>query len=89
MIGPFSASSQALSFIEAGNPLDAAILDVDLHGKKSYSVTQALMDRHVRFVFATGYGDDGIDPVYRFHPSLQKPIDESMLVRVLLSEHRD
>jgi hypothetical protein len=36
---------------------------VDLHdGQKSYPVAQALAARRIRFVFATGYGDEALDP---------------------------
>ena len=62
VIGPLSEMQEALSFVEKGNDVDAAILDVDLHGQKSYPVAQALAARRIRFVFATGYGDEALDP---------------------------
>jgi len=34
--------------------IDAAILDVNLHGRRSYPVADALVARAIPFVFATG-----------------------------------
>jgi two-component SAPR family response regulator len=63
VIGLLSEMQEALSFVEKGNDVDAAIVDVDLHdGQKSYPVAQALAARRIRFVFATGYGDEALDP---------------------------
>jgi hypothetical protein len=39
--------------------IDLAILDVNLNGKKSFSVADALVAKGVPFVFSTGYKCDG------------------------------
>ena len=39
---------------------DAAILDVDLDGKQTYPVAEALARRGIPFVLATGYGASGV-----------------------------
>jgi CheY-like chemotaxis protein len=85
VIGPMSEIHEALSFVEEGNDVDAAILDVDLHGQKSYPVAQALVARRIRFVFATGFGEEAVDQGYRAYPRVQKPFDEHALVNALLS----
>ncbi len=41
----------------AQGPVDCAILDVNLHGTKSYPVAYLLRQSDARFIFATGYGD--------------------------------
>lgn len=41
---------------------DFAILDVNLDGHRSSPVAEVLIERGIPFVFATGYGSDGIDP---------------------------
>lgn len=84
VIGPLSDVQEALSFVEAGNPVDAAILDVDLHGRRSYPVARALAARQIRFVFATGYGQETMDQAYRACPRVQKPFDVRDLVNALL-----
>ena len=39
------------------NDVDAAVLDVNIHGERSYPLAEELQRRSVRFIFATGYGD--------------------------------
>ena len=57
---------------EAGS-FDFAIVDVSLHGEPSYPIADILRARGIPFVFATGYGADGLDPGHRATPTLQKP----------------
>ena len=70
---------QALALIER-QPFDAAMLDVNLNGTKSYSVADALAARGVPFVFATGYSDHGLREDYRDRPMLKKPFKHEQLV---------
>lgn len=39
---------------------DAAILDVNLAGARSFPIADLLKERGIPFIFATGYGRDGI-----------------------------
>ena len=48
--------TQALAALGRASP-DCAVLDVNLHGEKSYPVAARLDELGVPFVFATGYGD--------------------------------
>jgi CheY-like chemotaxis protein len=60
VIGPIGWIDEAIALIEDGSQkLDGAVLDINLHGKKSYPVADALAARSVGFVFATGYGPTG------------------------------
>jgi CheY-like chemotaxis protein len=52
---------------------DAAMLDVNLAGEPSFPVADLLIGRGIPFLFATGYGRQGIEERYRDHPMLQKP----------------
>ena len=52
---------------------DAAMLDVNLAGDRSFPVADLLIERGIPFLFATGYGLDGIEEKYRDRPVLQKP----------------
>ncbi|WP_380785889.1 response regulator [Sphingomonas sp. R86521] len=71
--GSVDTVADALARIEQGG-IDGAILDVNLRsGEKSMPVAEALAARGVPFVFATGGGDDGLDPRFRDRPRLQKP----------------
>jgi CheY-like chemotaxis protein len=52
---------------------DIAMLDVNLAGDRSFPVADLLIARGIPFLFATGYGLDGIAEKYRDRPILQKP----------------
>jgi DNA-binding NtrC family response regulator len=72
VVGPAARVEQALAVIEA-EAIDAAVLDVNLNGQKSYPVADALAARGVPFVFSSGYGRDSLPNGYRSVPVLQKP----------------
>jgi len=55
VIGPVGWAEGALALIDSqGTTLDAALLDIDLHGERSYAIADALASRGIRFAFATG-----------------------------------
>jgi CheY-like chemotaxis protein len=62
---------------------DLAILDVHLHGESVFPVADALVQRGVPFVFATGYGERDLPDAYRGRPVLQKPFAKEDLERAL------
>ena len=63
--------------------IDFAMLDVNLGGKPSYSVAEILKRRGIPFVFATGYGERGLDPAFAGSPTLQKPFQHEDIERVI------
>ncbi len=73
---------QALSAIESRS-FDLATLDINLDGRRSYPVADALGEHSVPFAFSTGYGDFGIDEGYRHRPVLNKPYNCRQLTAVL------
>lgn len=75
---------QALALVGAEG-FDAAMLDVNLNGQKSFRVADALAARGVPFVFATGYSDHGIRENYPESPVLTKPYRYEDLVTMLTS----
>jgi CheY-like chemotaxis protein len=62
---------------------DAAMLDVNLAGEPSFPVADLLIERGIPFLFATGYGRQGMNERYRDHPMLQKPFRAEELGRAL------
>lgn len=56
VIGPAATLAEALALTGEGG-LDAALLDVNLGGERSYPVAEALAARGVPFLFLTGYGE--------------------------------
>lgn len=84
IVGPIGQVDAALAFIEqSSDSCDCAILDVDLHGQKSYAIADALLSRNIRFAFATGYGSGALDSAYRRYPRCQKPFELRTLIAVL------
>jgi CheY-like chemotaxis protein len=73
---------QALDLIEA-QPFDAAMVDVNLDGTKSYPVADALAARGVPFLFSTGYSGQSMKVGYRDRPVLGKPYRDAELAQVL------
>lgn len=63
--------------------LDAAILDENLSGQRSYPVADALASRGIPFMFATGYGDKDLARLYPGRPVLAKPYSEADLLATL------
>ncbi|MXO58793.1 response regulator [Altererythrobacter salegens] len=53
--------------------IDAAILDVNVHGEKTYPVAEALMAQGIRFIFASGYGDALHPEGFESVPTITKP----------------
>ncbi|HEX8167550.1 MAG TPA: response regulator [Beijerinckiaceae bacterium] len=72
----------ALKLIAARRP-DAAVLDVNLGGAPIHPVAERLDALAVPFVFATGYGRQGVPPQWAGRPVLQKPFPAEALARVL------
>lgn len=70
-IASASTIDDALALIDAGH-FDLATLDVNLGGKRSDPVADALTASGVPFVFSTGYVDH-MEPRFAARPLLQKP----------------
>jgi CheY-like chemotaxis protein len=84
VVGPIGWVDEAVEFITRGEEaIDGAVLDVNLHGKKSYPIADLLIERGITFVFATGYGLDGVDDRYRGFPRCEKPLNMAALVAAL------
>lgn len=63
--------------------IDAAVLDVNLHGLRSYPVADALGARGIPFVFVSGYGDADLRNLYPGCSVITKPYKEIDLVAAL------
>ncbi|MBI5129743.1 MAG: response regulator [Rhodopseudomonas palustris] len=62
---------------------DIAILDVNVNGKVISPVAEVLKARNRPFIFATGYGTQGVPEDYRDRPALQKPFQLESLKQAL------
>ena len=83
------SASNVAQAVEAAKDLeiDVAILDMNLAGKPSLPVAEALEARGAPFIFATGYGESGVPEHFRNRPTLQKPFSmmdvENALLKVV------
>jgi CheY-like chemotaxis protein len=82
VVGPVGRVSQALALLESAT-IDGAVLDLNLAGEFSYPIADALIARGLPFVFATGYGEAGVDPAYHSRPVVQKPFTLERLQQAL------
>jgi CheY-like chemotaxis protein len=63
---------QALALARSA-PFDVALLDINLNGRQSFPVADAVRARGLPFLLATGYGSRIVPEPYRDAPILQKP----------------
>jgi CheY-like chemotaxis protein len=86
LVGLATSVPHALELI-GKEQVEVAVLDVNLDGQDTYAIADALRQKNVPFIFATGYGSTGLRKEYGNRPVLQKPFEtkdlESALVQVL------
>lgn len=77
-----ATNEQAIALIEAQD-FDAALLDLNLNGVRSYPVADLLSAHGVPFAFATSYGGHGLRDGDRERPLLVKPFECGRLEKLL------
>ena len=83
-VGPAASVEDGLVMANDAEPLDAALLDVNIAGRQVFPIAEALKTRGVPFVFSTGYGESGLPDEWRGHPTVQKPFTESAIRAALM-----
>ena len=81
-IGPFRSVAQALEAARTED-LDLAVLDVNLDGERVYPVAELLAERHIPFLFLSGYGEEAIPPDHAEWKVCAKPFKSEVRVRML------
>jgi CheY-like chemotaxis protein len=81
VVGPVARLEKALEMAQR-ELVDVAILDVNINGELAYPVADTLAARGIPFIFSTGYGERGLPPQYRGHPTLQKPFRQDDLEKL-------
>ena len=64
-------------------PIDVAMIDINLAGEESFPIAAVLRRRSIPFVFSSGYGADGLPTDWRDEKMLQKPYDSKQLIAAL------
>lgn len=83
VLGPFGRVEEAARLIEGGEPVDLAILDIDLVGDRVFPVADLLVARRAPFLFATGYDREIIPERFARAPRLEKPVTASQVIGLL------
>lgn len=80
VLGPVSSVQDAYQCMREHSHIDAAVLDVRLRDDELvFPIAEALQERDVPFVFATGCGCDVLPVRYRSTPALEKPVSTTRI----------
>ena len=82
VVGPASRVAQALQLLN-DEKVDAAVLDLNIAGDLVYPVADALENRGLPYIFATGYGAAGLTEPYLNQTVLEKPFQRRALLQAL------
>ena len=84
VVGPVGTLQAAVAMARE-EPLDAAVLDVNLDGDKVFPAAEELHSRGIPFILATGYGEQALPDQWRHRPRLSKPFRREQLEQLLSS----
>ncbi|MFH6783681.1 MULTISPECIES: response regulator [Methylobacterium] len=82
VVGPVPTVDEARRLL-ASQPLDLAVLDINLRGELVYPLVAEFARRGVPVVFATGYDAAAIPADYGAIPAWSKPFDYEVLAGLL------
>jgi hypothetical protein len=83
VIGPVGTLARAIAMVDGNAGIDAAVLDINLAGEAVYPLAEKLLSRDVPFVFVTGYETAAIPTCFARVPVLEKPVEMTVLARML------
>jgi CheY-like chemotaxis protein len=78
VLGPFADLAQATE-AATREPVDAAVLDINLGGEMVYPLAEHLHRHGIPFVFTTGYAVADLPERFRVFNCLRKPVDPRTL----------
>lgn len=75
-------------FIVEQEEIEAAILDVNVHGVRTYGLAERLGRAGVPYIFATGYGDLSHPTEFAAVPTVTKPYNLQEIERALTAAEK-
>ena len=84
IVGPAGDCENAIRLIETASP-DFAVIDMNLGGVMAFPVVEALKERGIPFIVATGYSATVLGEPFSGHPQIEKPYQASDLMRLIQS----
>ena len=82
VVGPEPTLDRGLAAARSES-LDGALLDINLAGRTSYPIAEALRSRGVPFIFVSAYGVSQLEDGFRGSPVMEKPFSESEIEAVM------
>ncbi|TIP27614.1 MAG: response regulator [Mesorhizobium sp.] len=82
VIGPTPSVAAALRLI-GENPVDVALLDVQLHGETSLAIADELQARQIPFACLSGFGPRDVPSAFASFRFVRKPADQAAILRAL------
>ena len=82
VVGPASRVGQALDLLNE-QPVDAAVLDLNIAGELVYPVADALDARRLPYIFSTGYSPSDLAAPYQCRRVLQKPFSRRVFIKAM------
>jgi CheY-like chemotaxis protein len=82
IVGPFATVAEAVDAARK-EPIDLALLDVNIGGAEVYPVADALTARRIPFLFLSGYGQSAIPHNHPDWRVCSKPFREDELIDML------
>jgi CheY-like chemotaxis protein len=86
VLGPLPTVPAATAFVDAGEQIDMAVLDVNLQGDPVFPVADRLQACGVPFAFVTGFDDWAIPERFAHVPHLGKPQTAGRVLAFLASD---
>jgi CheY-like chemotaxis protein len=83
VVGPANCLAAALQLAQS-EPLNAAILDINIAGEMIWPVAEELQRRDVPFLFLSAYHQPNVAPnIFAAAPHLEKPLERNASLRHL------
>jgi CheY-like chemotaxis protein len=83
VVGPVPTVEKALKAVASADRIDFAVLDINLRGQMVYPVADALKERGVPFLFATGYDAAAVSGRYQDVERHEKPVTVATLIQAI------
>lgn len=84
VVGPTGHLAKGQALLDA-QPVDLAVLDVNLEGAMSYPIADRLTDDAVPYLFLTGYDGWALPQRYADVPRLAKPFTPAAVIACLVA----
>jgi DNA-binding response OmpR family regulator len=78
VVGPAGTMAPALE-LATDEPLDAAVVDINIRGGKAFAILGILEGRQIPFLLTSGYADWSMPEEWQGRPRLAKPYSEAQL----------